>query len=77
MKEKRVVEMNLDDFEFGYTPKDNENEYYRVPSDKFVEEASKDLQCNPEVLRAIVDNLMYLKDLLKEDLLDLYKLAVK
>jgi len=75
MREKTNVEMNIDDFEFGYTPKDDENKYYQVPSSRCIEEASEDLQCSPELLKAIVYSFSYLKDLLKEDLLDLYKLA--
>ena len=77
MNKKIIVEMNLDDFEFGYTPSDNENEYYEVPSDKSAIDASKDLKCSPELLETIINNFDYLQDLLRKDLLDLYELANK
>ena len=74
MKEKRVVEMRIDDFEFGYVlPEDDE--YYLIPSDKSTEEASRDLKCSPELLKTIINNFEYLKECLQEDLSDLYKLT--
>ena len=65
------IEKHLDDFSFGFAI--GEKDWESIPEDKSIDEAAKELGCNPDLLNLIKFNFDFLKELLNEDLEDLFK----
>ncbi len=68
---KHIVKTSLSDFAFSVMTK-KEDKYLIVPQDITLDEAAEELGCSVLLLQSVMDNFSYMKDLLEEDLRDLF-----
>lgn len=73
MKEKTIITAHIDDFVFDYYDRVTDKRP-EIGKEKSYAEAAEDLRCSPELLEAVDDSLKFLRDLLSDDLKEMYQM---